>query len=315
MKRGKNLILVAEPRVSRRETFEEVARLVTEIADDVHPIVLVPDEVGVLTRFCIPRRPTLIFSATRVPRPVRKLKGVVDQGGVLGKREELERLDRAGLPVPRWAALTREVMPDLSDFGPYVVVKPNYGRKGAQVKIKRKGRVRWKLPETEHPSRHENFWIVQEFIFTGHWPISYRVTSLYGRALWSYRAEADHRRRPLPSRYDFRPPGVQGGGVSIVASAIGSTVTLNNDPEIIALGERAHEAFPDRPLLGVDIIREEPGGKLQILEVNASGYTLHFSSPMGSAMQEYAGIDFASQFDGLRRMAKVLVRVTRERAR
>jgi glutathione synthase/RimK-type ligase-like ATP-grasp enzyme len=90
---------------------------------------------------------------------------------------------------------------------------------------------------------------------------------------------------------------------------------LNNEPEIIALGERAHRAFPEIPFLGIDILREEPSGRLYVIEVNSAGDVWHFSSRTGRSIQQWAGIDFASQYGGLRRAAEILVTETRSQAR
>ena len=74
-------------------------------------------------------------------------------------------------------------------------------------------------------------------------------------------------------------------------------------------------AFPDIPLLGFDIVREVPSGKLYVLEANAVGYVWQFSSPMGLDMQRDYNINFESQFDGLRRAAHILATKTQELAR
>jgi glutathione synthase/RimK-type ligase-like ATP-grasp enzyme len=60
----------------------------------------------------------------------------------------------------------------------------------------------------------------------------------------------------------------------------GRVRSICNDPEIIALGERVHQAFPECALLGVDIIRKSQTGQLYVLETNPYGMTWHFSSPL-----------------------------------
>ena len=61
----------------------------------------------------------------------------------------------------------------------------------------------------------------------------------------------------------------------------GRVRTVCNDPEIIALGERAHKAFPESPVIGVDIIRHSQSGRLYMLETNPHGAVWHFSSTLG----------------------------------
>ena len=92
-------------------------------------------------------------------------------------------------------------------------------------------------------------------------------------------------------------------------------MALNYDEEIIRLGEAAAAAFPDIPLLGFDIVREVPSGKLYILEANALGYVWHFSSPMGLQFQRENNFNLESQFDGLRKAAHILADKTQELAR
>jgi len=53
----------------------------------------------------------------------------------------MTRLQEAGIPVPRWQVLEPDRKPNLTGWGPYVVIKPIGGARGAGVKIKRSGRV------------------------------------------------------------------------------------------------------------------------------------------------------------------------------
>ena len=167
--------------------------------------------------------------------------------------------------MPKSALLTQDQRPSLEEFGPYVVCKPDAGAKGAEVKIKRTGRVRWTPPANNLARRLKaDGLLAQEFIYTGPWPVSYRVTTLFGKALFSCRVEADRSRRPLQGPDQFRS---QGGGMSICSSGKACTFEFNHDRDVIELGERAHAAFPHIAVLGVDIIREQTSGKLHVIEV------------------------------------------------
>jgi hypothetical protein len=203
--------------------------------------------------------------------------------------------------------LTRWRSPDVSALGRYVLTKPDYGGRGADVRIRRASRVRWKPPDTPVRFASRTGVIAQKFIYTGRWPVSYRVSTLFGKTLYSWRVEASHHRRPLESLDNF-------AGISVAASHPGCSFWLNDDPEIIAFGEQAHRAFPDIPFLGIDIVREEPSGHLYVIEVNSAGDVWHFASGIGKSIQRWAGIDFASQFGGLQRAAEILVEETRRQA-
>ncbi len=307
-----NLILVLAPYIAREE-FEKVAGYVRDIAPDVQTAVVddaptdqspVPPELDL---------PTMTFAPAQL-ESYRPFRGTVFQGRPLTKSQEYTALGRAGVPVPRWAVVTPDSVPDLSEFGPYVVFKPDRSGKGADVRIMRKGRVRWRPPETDFTKLvggpNQN-WLVQEFVYTGPWPVSYRVTTLFGEPLFAVRVEADRRRPELSHRYDFggRP------GVSIASSGAGCVMALTDDPRVLSLAAAAHAAFRTIPLLGVDILEDAETGKLYVLEVNAVGYTWHFSSRPGLRAQREFGFDFDAQFDGRRKAARILVEQVRRHAR
>ena len=156
--------------------------------------------------------------------------------------------------------------------------------------------------------------IVQEFIYTGKWPVSYRVTTLFGKVLFAWKVIAATDRRPLMGPNEFRSPEATGGGMSICSSGRGCSFELAHEPDILELAEKAHAAFPDSPLLGIDFVREESSGKLFVIEVNSCGRVWHFSSKAGLSIQRDNGIDFANQFNGLQKAADVLIQETRQRA-
>jgi hypothetical protein len=293
-----------------RANFARIVSLVRESAPDVRPTVLRDDPASCL-RLDLWLRPTLVV-APRPPLFFRTPRGAVCRGRHLTKSAECAALGAAGVPVPRWTLLTPDREPDLSGFGPYVVTKPDFGSRGAGVRIQRRGRVRWKPPESID-GRHPGI-LVQEFVYTGRWPVAHRVTTLFGRTLFAVRTEADRSRRPLLGRDAFRG-GPEVGGVSIVSSHRGCTYSLGDDPEVIALAERAHDAFPDIPVLGVDVLRDADTGRLSVIETNPGGYTWHFSSKPGRRIQQQFGLDLEAQFDGIRKAAGVLAEETRRRAR
>lgn len=296
-----NLVLIHRTAVSHRASFETVARHVRAYDPGIRTTI-VRDRPYHLRRLRFATRPTLVVSPVTL-RHFRPWRGAVRQGKELTKSEECAALERAGIAVPRWR---RGPAPDLDGFAPYVVVKPEVGMRGMGVKIMRRERARLRVGADR---------IAQEFVNTGPWPVSYRVTTLFGQRLWSVRYEMDHARDPIPARTGF-PRMPDGQSANIVASARGGTVTYNDDEEILRFGEEAHaRAFPDFPLLGVDIVREQATGRLFVLEVNASGWAWHFASPAGLSIQATLGRPFESQFDGLRKAARILAEKARALAR
>lgn len=213
-------------------------------------------------------------------------------------------LAKAGIAVPRWVALRENEMPNLAGFGEYVVRKPDYGAKGAEVRIVKRERVRWKRVVTSAAGPSPTL-LVQEFIYTGPWPVSYRVNTLFGRVLYCIRITANRNRPVLRGANDFDFRG-SGNTVSIVSNVRDSTAEYCDDVEIIRFGEQAARAFPDLPMLGVDILKEAGGGRLFVTEVNALGHNWNFSKEF----RDNFGLDPASQFDGLRKAAYVLAEQT-----
>ena len=294
-----NLLIVINERFERH-SFEELARCVHEFDPAVNPLV-VADEASM--KVSLPTQPTLIFSPA-VIRHRPPIEGRFFCGYPLSKRQEYIALGKVGIPVPKWTVLSETESPDFSEFDDYLVKKPDYGGRGAEVKIVRKSRVKWRPVTTRSAGECSSF-ILQKFIYTGPRPVCYRVNTLFGRVLYSKRYEAQNDQPALRG-----PDDLEFSGRSIVASAKGSCVALNYDEEVIRLGERAHSAFPDIPLLGFDIIRELPSGNLFVLEANAIGYVWGFNG----RVEESFGLSLAGQFDGLRKAAYILAEKTQQSA-
>jgi hypothetical protein len=291
--------MIANHKMNSLGDLEKVAGFVRAIAPNVRPFVRY-DFPYKYKRLLMVDRPTFVYS----PVPLKMFKparGVVFQGTSMAKSQECEALIKAGVSVPRYKLVTERDRPDLTDLGAYVVVKPDCGARGALVRVSRSNRVKWSAYETEVSGKGDR-WIAQEFIYTGPWPVNYRVTTLFGKVLWSWKQEADRNRPPLSGPEGFK----ETPGLNVVASSKGCMMALNYDPEIIEFAERAHAAFPDVPLLGTDVLRDATTGKLYVLEVNASGWVWHFSSPIGLRAQKEFGFSLERQFDGLRRAAHIL---------
>ena len=306
-----NLALVANHGLNQEGDFKKVAEFVRHDSPDVRPSVWL-DQPHRFKRYLLAPRPTFAFSPVP-PKEFQLPRGVIAHGRNLAKSEEYAALEKAGIPIPRYRLLTEEnpKPADLPTLGEYVVLKPDRGGRGAMVKIVRSTRAKWEPAETKIAGQSDAL-LAQEFIYTGEWPISYRVTTLYGEVLWSLKQEADHARKPLPGPDGFK----QAGGVTVVSNSKGCTMCLNFDQEVISFAERAHAAaLPDVPLLGIDVIRCARTGKLYVVELNSIGYVWHFSSPLGLRAQKEFGFSLEDQCDGLRKAARILAAKARELAR
>jgi hypothetical protein len=288
-----------------RDSLERAARTVTQIDDQIDASV-VEDVAG--WDAGLPRRPALVVCPGLLRhRPARPIS--VCCGYPLSKSEEYRILERAGIAVPRWVVLERDTQLDLSGFGPYVVRKPDYGAKGAEVQIVRRGRIRWKPIVTASAGLSTRL-LVQEFVYTGRWPVSYRVNTLFGQALYCVAITANSARQALEGPEDFDGRGDQRGSVSIVSNARDSSAAFCADADIIAFGERAAREFPDVPLLGVDILKSALTGELLVTEVNSMGHNWTFGPEFAATIR----LDVEQQFDGVRRAASILAKETHRRA-
>jgi hypothetical protein len=310
----RRLCVVANPGVNDPADFTLLAELVGSIDGTIDVAVCI-DGLGQRGRDATSSLPTLTFS----PGPLQYFgasRGPVFQGRLLPKSEEYRRLEAARIPVPRWAPLTMDQQPNCADLGANVVVKPDLGAQGAEVVCVRATRVRWKPPATRTarvlggPFAGK---LVQEFIYTGRWPVSYRVVTLFAQVLWCLRVEAARTRTPLSHRNAFAELR-SGEGLSIVSSGRGCTYASSHEPEILALGQQAHLGFPEIGLLGVDILRDADSGKLYVVEVNSLGHVWLVSSRKGRLLQAQFGIDIDAEWGATRNAASVMAGEVRARA-
>ena len=294
-----------------RADFEAIARRIGERASDIRVFIVDTKEPD----WADPAFERAASTLTVAPMPIKRFSpppGAVCQGHEFPKGEQYLRLARLGVAVPDWTRIEPDTTLDPGRWGPYVVVKPELGRKGAEIFIKRAGRVRYRPPTSfpeDHPARKAPL-IAQRFIYTGKWPSNYRVVTLFGRALLCWRCEASHRHVPLHSRWDFKAKG----GITVVSNKMDSSYSLERDTQVIALAEKAHAAFPDQPLLGTDIVRDADSGELYVIECNPRGDAWLISSDMGRMIERANGLDFAGQFDALTIATDTLIREARARA-
>ncbi|MGE5305899.1 MAG: ATP-grasp domain-containing protein [Alphaproteobacteria bacterium] len=256
------------------------------------------------------QRPSLVFSPIYlidfVPRG-----GAVFCGRVLGKDEDLRRLSSIGILTPNTTMLSPASSFDPNEWGDYVIVKANSLNSGKGVKLVRTTDISMRYDELT-TFANDRF-LVQPYIDHAEdgYPTEYRVMTMFGRALYCARNRWGNKRPPL-AEIAADPQGIIASNNNTMGGHVRS---ICNDAEIIALGGRAHHAFPECPVLGVDIIRERQSGRLYVLEVNAHGAVWHLSSPFAKKIDpEYARARYA-QFNALDRAADLLIQKTRTEAR
>lgn len=311
-----NLVFYCDPRNGAVDDFRGVARRVERAAPDIRARVCRTDNPAELALgwLCVAARPSVSveMEGPRWFRPARgkRLRHVSS----MGKIRQYRALDAAGAPLPKWTEITPDTRLDPAEWGPYVVVKPAFGRRGAYVWIHRTSRVRFRPPESfgaDHPGRRGPM-LAQGFVYTGRWPVAYRVLTYFGRPVLALRFRGPPDSPPLEGPDRFR---AQGGGRSIVASAKGGKVEFAAEPDLLELATRTHlDTFPQIPTLGVDIMREAGSGRLYLAEVNASGESWLFTNKPGRLIAADFNLDFYRQFDALDAIAETSIELARRLA-
>ncbi|WP_296745067.1 hypothetical protein [Mesorhizobium sp.] len=237
------------------------------------------------------------------------LPGRFLSGRRISKIEEYRALAEADAPVPKWTEIKPDTKLDPAEWGPYVIEKPSTGWLGAHVRARKTARVKYAHPSS-YPEGHLGTMgpmIVQEFVYTGEWPVSYRVVSVFGDVVLCFRLTT-RRGMPLRSRWGFDE-----GGVAIVSNTKEMEVVLDADPEMIAVATRTHKtAFPDVPMLNFDLGRDVETGRIFIFECHPFMPQWPFSSNLAMGVQAANAIRFESQFDAMQGIGRAIARKAAE---
>lgn len=305
----RNLLILHTPLGQELSDWLAVKERIDEKAPDIEVRIGTNGAPNSVTRRWQGSRPSLVFSP-HVLIAYRPNGGKVYVGRSFSKLEQIELLSRQGLPVPVTATLTRDLVMDPAQWGRYVIAKPLHGAKGQGVYL---------VQTTDLAARYSELtlndtrtMVIQPYIEHSEngYPTEYRVLTLFGRVLYSARNSWAMARPPL-EEVVANPNGV----IASNDKRFGRLRTVWNDPEIIALGEQAASAFPECPVLGVDVVRDTETDKLYVMEVNPTGKVWHFSSPL--AMNLFTAehrADLYAQFGALDRIAELLIERTRKEA-
>jgi hypothetical protein len=306
----RNLLIVHTPIRQDISDWLSVKQRINEKAPDIEVRIATNGARNSATRRWQGSRPSLVFSPF-VLHEYEPNAGKVYACQLFSKLEQIERLARQGLPVPLTTTLTRDLAVDPAQWGRYVVAKPLRSSMGGQnVYLVETADLATRYAElTLNDTRTM---IIQPYIDHSEngYPTEYRILTLFGQVLYSARNSWAVARPPLEEIAADRE-----GIIASNTRRFGRLRTLCNDPEIIALGEQAHAAFPQCPVLGVDVVRDVETGKLYVLEVNPAGATWHFSSPSGKNFYtaEHRSNLYA-QFGALDKTALLLIEKTRQEA-
>jgi len=299
-----NLILIPEKAMTAKDDFRQIAERIKGKCDDIIPRVLSRRHVKLLQIFYL-LRPSLYVAFYEAGK-FKPLRGKSLIGINMTKSEQYRKLEKSGLRTVQWDSIRPNKTYDPSVWGPYVIVKPDSGRMGMDVRIRKTGRIRY---EKDCPEGKP--FLIQKFVHTGEQPASYRACTFFGEILYLQKST----NTACGSLLNDPTNAEELGGHNPVATAAKGSAELVFDEEIIAYAKKiALTTFKDIPLLGQDIVRDLATGELYCLEVNPYGSTWHFSSKAGAGIQSTNNLNFEKQFGAFDKVADILIQKTRELA-
>lgn len=308
MQRIKKAVIVVH-REESTEDFKQIARRMHKLDPSIGVAMLpsyvtskmVPPEflhVPLLVVYLVNPPPQSFSVAAKLAvEPVDKIE----------EYDHFKKHDLPCLPIQRfeWGM---ELDPEL--YGDLVVLKPEYRNStGKDINMLPTCLIS-SIKPSDFPHDHfihTDTYLVQKFVKTGEYPTHDRVLVFLDEILYSRRSM---------SAIPYPAPNAD------VQELLRTTVATNTqdkmtefcvDAEVNELALRVAKTFPDRPLFGLDIIREESTGWLYVLEANLGGNTWHFSSKLAhrtSALRKALIL----QYNAWDRAAAALVRKTRELA-
>ncbi len=309
----RHLILAYRPGWQSLADLSTMASHVRDLDPSIGVFIVATTSPNSITRKAAAARPTLVVSPGKI-QVFQPKRGKIYQGSPIPKFEELRRLHAAGVPVPRTAILTPKLDLDPAVWGPFVILKPTdiaTSSHGRGIQLMRTERVRYIAPEDyppDHPGRRGPMF-VQQYIDTGEKLRSHRITTFFGEPLMALLHTSEGPRVALDAPDDVieaAPMAIQGAGAR--------HTEFVDVPDAVALARAAHEAIPEVPLKGCDLLRDVATGQLYVIELNCGGNTWHFSSQFLAKRRREHGPEFElhrrQQFDALRTAARVLVERT-----
>ncbi len=313
----RHLILVNRPGWQRIGDFEEIKQRIEAKAEDIEVFIATTGSPHPVLRKKAAKRPALVVS----PSPLgdfRPERGKVLRGRTINKAEQLERLREIGIPVPLSTMLAPDTKLDPAVWGPAVLLKPSgyeWTSMGKGIALVPTEKLRYRPPEDypeHHPGRHTPF-MVQSFIDTGPRVSAYRVNTLLGAPLYCMHTELTEPRVALNELRD----GIESRTLATnAATKTPRRRRMVEDADVLALARACCDAYPDVPVMGIDILRDVRDGALYVLELNTSSDTWHISSTsydvdrVGDISREL----MVGQFSAWDVVADVLIAATRELA-
>jgi hypothetical protein len=233
---------------------------------------------------------------------------------VMSKIEEYEHFKQHNIPCLPIERFTWGMELDPKVYGDWVILKPeNIQSTGKDVNMVSTKEIP-NLKLSDFPAEHliqKDTYYVQQFLKTGKSATFYRALVYLGDILLSYKVEQNNHYPDYKVGLDILLK------TSVASNLQGSRkINLVDDDHVRALAIKVALAFPDLPLLGVDIIPDEVTGKLYVLEINAGGNTWAFTAKPSQDLRSILGLkNMILQYNAWDLAAEALVRKTHELAK
>jgi len=301
-----DIALVFRPGQFSPGDYQAIAHEIRKQSADFD-IYIIPDAPLVKTAPTLGQRPLLTFCPTLL-RHFRPPRGKVFSGQKMAKDEQLRRLAKGGVRVPKWIYMKPNVRLSEAEWGPYVIVKPvTFGMAsgGRGVELARTSKLTYVPPNflaEVHPGAYGET-IIQRFIDTGEYSEDYRVVTMFGRPLYALR------RRSLVKLLRLEEDGPARTTEGVVSNATSGPRESHfcYEEDVLSFAVSCYRAIPEVPFQAIDVRRDYRDGKLYCLEINPGGNTWNFSSARASLVPTIDGLRREEQFGAWKIAAEALI--------
>lgn len=147
----------------------------------------------------------------------------------------------------------------------------------------------------------------ESLLNTAHGPDCYRVASLFREPLWSCQfkiSAATLRQQPVAE--------LQRSGFCTADAADHQNARLYNEPAILELARKCHQALARLPYLEIDIVRDARSGVLYVVSVATARNMWKMFCPESEPAGSHYRLNLVQQFNALNTIPRLLVNQTRK---
>jgi len=308
----------------RRQDFDDLYAISREIvrqASDITIHIVTPHDGADVVPAAKWKLPTLTIGLSPLGKFVPP-RGRTFAPVQVKKIEQFARFRTCGIDTPETAKFEFGKAYDETKWGEFCVLKPlplQLTSKGTAmlIRTRRLEQIRPADFPADHFLRAAPA-LLQQFIDTGRHPAYHRVMTLFGTPLLWWRGFSPLERPPLTAPdADIEAAIIEPKDMFIRNNF---EVRLRRElavaPDVFEFARRMDKAFPNIPLKGCDILREESTGRLYAIEINGGGNVWHFSSSLFErSRNQMGGRDaLVKHYDPWPKAARILIDKTREYA-